>query len=100
MSDPTKVCDASRKAISDKPGKVCSFHILALKEYYFYFGDSISCFSEVFAMAANIEIDQVHSVYATVDPTKALKDSAKDKTVLITGAGRGMDIYFALWCRI
>jgi hypothetical protein len=47
-------------------------------------------------MAAKIEVDQVHSVYDTIDPTKDLRDSAKGKTVLITGAGRGRDFDFAL----
>lgn len=40
-------------------------------------------------MAASLDVDSVHAVYDTIDPTKDLKDSAKGKTVLVTGAGRG-----------
>jgi len=40
-------------------------------------------------MATQIEPDVVRAMYTTIDPTGNLKDSAKGKSVLITGGGRG-----------
>ena len=41
-------------------------------------------------MAPNIEVNKVAIVYETIDAAGALRGSAKGKTVLVTGAGRGM----------
>lgn len=41
-------------------------------------------------MTTNIQPNRVGSVYETIDAAVALKGSASGKTVLVTGAGRGM----------
>ena len=41
-------------------------------------------------MATHIEPNAVHAVYDAIDPLGGMKDSAQGKTVLVTGAGRGI----------
>jgi len=47
-------------------------------------------------MTTNLRLDNVHSIYDTIDPLKELRGSAAGKTVLITGAGRGKAIFCPL----
>lgn len=48
-------------------------------------------------MATHIETQTVRAVYDTIDPLGNLRESAKGKTILVTGAGRGtllVQVYF------
>jgi hypothetical protein len=41
-------------------------------------------------MTTNISLGKVKSLYDTINPSTQLKDAAKGKVILITGAGRGL----------